>query len=143
MSEDAEPLNEQREAGRWSSLASKDALKTHLTLAVGLALCALAFWFELGRAMRGNHLSWVYVFEWPLLAGFAIYMWWKILHPVTIKHDEMAAKEELAPEYQGMLAAWQEEQRKLEELRMTEEQASGSLDHAQIQRSNNPGGDIP
>ena len=37
--------------------------------------------FELGRAEGGNELSWAYVFEWPLLAIFAVYMWWKLLHP--------------------------------------------------------------
>ncbi len=28
----------------------------------------------------GNTLSWVYTFEWPFFAGYAIYMWWKLLH---------------------------------------------------------------
>ena len=23
--------------------------------------------------------SWMYVFEWPLFAGFAVYMWWNLL----------------------------------------------------------------
>lgn len=91
------------------------AIKTHLTLAVGLALCAVAFWFELGRAERGNHLSWAYVFEWPLLAIFAVYMWWKVLHPEGTETPKRKKRQpELAPEYQGMLEAWQESQRQLE-----------------------------
>ncbi|HEV3187362.1 MAG TPA: hypothetical protein VGZ04_04860 [Acidimicrobiales bacterium] len=96
------------------------ALKTHLTLLVGLALCALAFWFELGRALGGNALSWAYVFEWPLLAVFAVYMWWKLLHPgfTFRRHREKPA---IAPEYEGMLAAWQAEQRRLDEARLSEE----------------------
>ncbi len=89
------------------------AIKTHLTLLFGLLLCGAAFWFELGRAERGNELSWAYVFEWPLLGLFAIYMWWKILHPgfTFRRHREKPA---IAPEYQGMLAAWQEEVQKIE-----------------------------
>jgi hypothetical protein len=30
--------------------------------------------------LSGNTLSWVYTFEWPFFAGYAIYMWWKLLH---------------------------------------------------------------
>jgi len=62
-------------------LRGSAALRAHLTLTLGLALCAVAFWFEIGRAESGNELSWAYVLEWPLLAIFAVYMWWKILHP--------------------------------------------------------------
>ena len=32
------------------------------------------------RALGGNSFSWVYVFEWPIFAGFAVYMWWNLLH---------------------------------------------------------------
>ncbi|MHB8380233.1 MAG: hypothetical protein ACYDB2_10025 [Acidimicrobiales bacterium] len=101
-------------------MTSATALKTHCTLLVGLTFCAVAFWFELGRALRGNELSWAYVFEWPLLSLFAIYMWWKLLHPgFTIRrHREKPA---IAPEYEGMLVAWQEEQRRLEDARQRQE----------------------
>jgi len=103
-----------------ASLTDAAAIKTHATLVLGLAFCGLAFWFELGRAEGGNELSWAYVFEWPLLAAFAIYMWWKLLHPgFTIRrHRE---KYTLAPEYEGMLLAWQNEQRRLHSTRRVEE----------------------
>ena len=92
------------------------ALKAHASLAVGLALCVAAFWFEIGRAERGNSLSWAYVFEWPLLGAFAVYMWWKILHPGRVaKKNRTTLEPELAPEFAGMLAAWQEHQRDLSE----------------------------
>jgi hypothetical protein len=102
------------------------AVRTHLTLLVGLTLCGLAFWFELGRALRGNNLSWAYVFEWPLLAIFAVYMWWKLLHPGFTIRRRRHEKPVLAPEYEGMLAAWQGEQRRLEERRRSEESESSS-----------------
>jgi len=104
-----------------SRLKGADAFKTHLTLTVGLALCAGAFWFELGRAVRGNGLSWAYVFEWPLLGLFAIYMWWKLLHPGTVNKRRHRARPPIAPEYEGMLAAWQDHQRELEATWRTEE----------------------
>ena len=103
-----------------SRLTSASAIKTHLILVVGLALCAVAFWFELSRAEGGNELSWAYVFEWPLLALFAIYMWWKILHPgFTIRRPR--EKPGVAPEYQRMLEAWEGEVRKLEMDRKSQE----------------------
>ena len=103
-----------------SRLTSASAIKTHLTLVVGLAFCAVAFWFELSRAEGGNELSWAYVFEWPLLAIFAVYMWWKLLHPgFTIRRAR--ERPAIAPEYEGMLHAWQDEVRKLEVTRRAEE----------------------
>lgn len=107
-------------------LSSGAAIKTHLTLLLGLALCGLAFWFELRRAEGGNNLSWAYVFEWPLLGIFAIYMWWKLLHPgFTIRHHR--ERPDVAPEYKGMLAAWQSEQRKLELTRLTDEDEASRM----------------
>jgi hypothetical protein len=39
-------------------------------------LCA----WQVDRALSGNQLSWAYVFEWPFFAGYAIYMWWRLIH---------------------------------------------------------------
>ncbi len=94
-------------------LTSASAMRTHATLVGGLLLCGAAFWFELRRAEGGNELSWAYVFEWPLLALFALYMWWKILHP-EFRLRRPPTKPAIAPEYEGMLAAWQDEVRRLE-----------------------------
>ena len=88
--------------------------KTHLGLFATLVCCAAGFLFELMRAEHGDHLSWAYVFEWPLLGVMAVYMWWKFLHP---KSSDSASKlaPPLAPEFDGMLVAWQEHQRALAE----------------------------
>ena len=40
---------------------------------------ALCLW-QLSRALGGNELSWAYVFEWPLFAAYAVYMWWRFVH---------------------------------------------------------------
>ena len=39
-----------------------------------LALC----WWQVTRALSGNTLSWAYVFEWPLFAGYVVYIWWRL-----------------------------------------------------------------
>ena len=97
-------------------LRGAEAAKTHLTLAVGLAVCVAAFWFELGRALGGNSLSWAYVFEWPLFAVFAVYMWWNVLHGGRPGRHRRAPKADrpVDPRYAGMLDAWQNHQRELQ-----------------------------
>jgi len=58
------------------------ALRLHLALFVVVPACmALCIW-QLERALAGNTLSWAYVFEWPLFAGYAVYMWWRFVHEV-------------------------------------------------------------
>ena len=82
----AEGLPEQDRSGptdpqdRSRRLRGSEALRLHFTLVAGLALCVAAFVFEISRALGGNTLSWAYVFEWPIFAVFALYMWWNLLH---------------------------------------------------------------
>ena len=52
----------------------------HLVLLVLLPTFAVLTWWQLDRALGGNTLSWAYTFEWPLFAGYAIYMWWQLIH---------------------------------------------------------------
>lgn len=57
----------------------ENALRVHLGLALAEAICLSAFVVELERALSGNTLSWAYVFEWPILGAYAIYVWRKLL----------------------------------------------------------------
>ncbi len=81
------------------------AWRTHLLFVAGIALCGAAFWFELGRAEHGNALSWAYVVEWPLLAAFAVYAWWRVLHGEP-RVRSARPDPGLAPEYDAMRRAW-------------------------------------
>lgn len=56
------------------------ALRLHATLAFVVCGCLAAGGFELSRALAGNELSWVYVFEWPFFAAFSVRIWWRLLH---------------------------------------------------------------
>ncbi len=59
---------------------SRRALKLHAVILVLVpGFMALCIW-QISRAVGGNSLSWAYVFEWPLFAGYAIYMWWRFVH---------------------------------------------------------------
>jgi hypothetical protein len=97
-------------------LRGRAAGRLHATLALGLALCAVAFWFELDRALSGNALSWAYVFEWPLLGVFALYMWWKLLHPDR-SSPARGERGALDPSFHSMLERWEESKLDLERSR--------------------------
>lgn len=51
----------------------------HFGLGLAEIICISIFLVELARARAGNSLSWAYVFEWPILGGYAVYMWRKLL----------------------------------------------------------------
>lgn len=55
----------------------------HVTLLILLPVFAWLTWWQLSRALAGNTLSWAYTFEWPLFAGYAIYVWWQLIHDQT------------------------------------------------------------
>jgi hypothetical protein len=59
---------------------SARAFKLHAAAIFVVAACAVLGWWQFTRAIGGNTLSWVYTFEWPFFALYAIYMWWKFLH---------------------------------------------------------------
>ena len=52
----------------------------HLAALVVVPGCIALAWWQVSRALGGNALSWVYSVEWPFFAGYALYMWWKLLH---------------------------------------------------------------
>ncbi len=59
---------------------SHRAVKLHIVILIVVpAFLALCLW-QVSRALNGNSLSWAYVFEWPLFAAYAIYMWWRFVH---------------------------------------------------------------
>jgi len=58
---------------------SKKILGIHLGLVIAEVICVSALVLELRRALGGNQLSWAYVFEWPILGLYGIYVWRKLL----------------------------------------------------------------
>ncbi len=74
---------------RW---LSPKALKLHATVVVVFFGCLALGWWQLTCALSGNALSWVYTFEWPFFAGYAVYMWWKLLPdaPAEEKRETVA-----------------------------------------------------
>lgn len=47
-----------------------------LMVAAVATMLGLAGW-QLSRATSGNMLSWGYTIQWPVFAGFVVYLWWR------------------------------------------------------------------
>lgn len=58
---------------------SVGALRYHVPLLVGIAVCTFAGWFELSRARDGHTIAWVYAVEWPCFAVAGTVIWWRII----------------------------------------------------------------
>ncbi|MFI6763009.1 hypothetical protein ACIBF5_28150 [Micromonospora sp. NPDC050417] len=47
-----------------------------LTIVLVAGFLALGWW-QISRAADGNTLSWAYAFEWPIFAGFVVFLWFR------------------------------------------------------------------
>lgn len=108
MADDRPAAGELHPIPRPTRLTGSDARHLHVTLLAGLALCVGAFIVELLRALGGHSFSWMYVVEWPLFAGFGLYVWWTLLHgrdrvPRTTKNEKAPQAAEGPDEH---LDAW-------------------------------------
>ena len=59
---------------------SRRAIGLHVVIIIVVPTFAGLCLWQIHRALGGNDLSWAYVFEWPFFAGYAVYMWWRLLH---------------------------------------------------------------
>jgi hypothetical protein len=50
-------------------------LARHALALVLTAACLGLGWWQFSRATGGNSLSWGYMFEWPVFAGFVVFIW--------------------------------------------------------------------
>ncbi|HXW31744.1 MAG TPA: hypothetical protein VEJ21_01530 [Acidimicrobiales bacterium] len=62
---------------RWFS---RRAVLAHLALAVWVPGCAVAAWWQVGIALGGDGLGWVYSVMWPCFAVFGTVFWWFLVH---------------------------------------------------------------
>lgn len=75
---------------RWFS---RRALLLHLVVLIVVpTFLRLCVW-QIDRALSGNELSWAYVFEWPFFAGYALYLWWKLIHDESNDKDVVTRDE--------------------------------------------------
>ncbi len=93
---------------------SRRAIKLHVVILIVVpAFLALCFW-QISRALGGNTLSWAYVFEWPLFACYAVYMWWRFVHEAA-EDTPPAANADAGPVLSNAAAAPEETPQEKEE----------------------------
>ena len=102
MSDDRPPRNRGR-----------DVWQLHIPLVLVLILCTTLTVVEVSRAAEGNWRAWIYSFEWPAIAAFAIWMWYRFrkegnpVRSVTRKWRERVERYE-AEAADPQLKAWNE-----------------------------------
>jgi hypothetical protein len=71
-------MNEPGKArSRW---LSRRAIIAHVALVIWVPGCAIATRWQVGIAVGGNSLGWVYSVMWPTFALFAVVFWWYLIH---------------------------------------------------------------
>jgi hypothetical protein len=56
------------------------ALVAHATLVVWVPGCIVACWWQVGIALSGDSLGWIYSVMWPCFALFGTVFWWHFVH---------------------------------------------------------------
>jgi len=64
----------------------------HVLVVVLVAAFLALGWWQFSRAAGGNTLSWGYTFEWPVFAGFVVFLWWR-----EVQHELRGPAEPPAP----------------------------------------------
>ncbi|MDE3064542.1 MAG: hypothetical protein KGJ36_02600 [Acidobacteriota bacterium] len=77
------------------------ALALHAALIAWLAMCAAAAWWQVGRAIDGNSLSFMYAIEWPVFGVLGVLGWFALLHVEKVT----AGKEQARREYEERMRA--------------------------------------
>jgi hypothetical protein len=77
-----------------SKYFSLRAIGLHFALIFWVLLCAVAAWWQVGRAVQGNSLSYLYAIEWPVIGVLGILGWYSMLNMEKVgEHKEKARRE--------------------------------------------------
>lgn len=66
----------------------------HVALLAWLAMCATAAWWQVGRAIGGNSLSFMYAVEWPVFGVLGVLGWFAMLNMESVTASKEAARRE-------------------------------------------------
>lgn len=59
----------------------------HVAMVVLVTAFLALGWWQVSRAAAGNAISWGYAVEWPIFAGFVVFVWWR-----EVRHALRAAE---------------------------------------------------
>jgi len=71
-----------------SKYLSRRAIGLHIALVVWVAICIAAAWWQVGVAILGNSLSYLYAVEWPAFAVLGVFGWYALLNSEKITEDQ-------------------------------------------------------
>lgn len=77
-----------------SKFFSRRALVLHLCLFFWLAMTATAAWWQVGRAINGNSLSFLYAIEWPCFGVLGFLGWYAMLSMDRVSEEQETARRE-------------------------------------------------
>lgn len=66
--------------GRRDIWWTRRAVLAHTALVIWVPGCAVAAWWQVGIALGGDSLGWVYSVMWPCFAVFGTIFWWFLVH---------------------------------------------------------------
>jgi DNA-binding transcriptional regulator of glucitol operon len=55
-------------------------------------MCCAAAWWQVGRAIQGNGLSYMYAIEWPAFAVLGVLGWYAMLNMEKVNEDQEKAR---------------------------------------------------
>jgi len=65
-----------------------------MALIVWVAICLAAAWWQVGAAILGNSLSYLYAVEWPAFAVLGVFGWYALLNAEKVTEDQEVARRE-------------------------------------------------
>ncbi|MHB2027918.1 MAG: hypothetical protein ACYCPT_03775 [Acidimicrobiales bacterium] len=77
-----------------SKYFSPRAIGLHLALIAWVALCGSAAYWQVGRAIQGNTLSYMYSFEWPVFGVLGVFGWYALLNMEKVTEEQEIARGE-------------------------------------------------
>ena len=77
-----------------SKYLSRRAFGLHFALIAWVTTCIVAAWWQVGAAVLGNSLSYLYAVEWPAFAVLGFFGWYALLNMEKVsEHQERARRE--------------------------------------------------
>ena len=77
-----------------SKYLSRRALVLHVALIAWLGMSATAAWWQVGRAVQGNSLSFLYSIEWPVFGVLGVLGWYAMLNVEKVTEEQETARRE-------------------------------------------------
>ena len=77
-----------------SKYLSRRALILHVALVAWLGMSATAAWWQVGRAVQGNSLSFLYSIEWPVFGVLGVLGWYAMLNVEKVTEEQENARRE-------------------------------------------------